>query len=188
MYLSFCEDGIFDIYFGILYIGFGLSLIISELSFILNYLMLALIISIDIAILFIGKRKITVPRIGLVRIGKKRKIQKKQLVIAIFILLFTTTFLLFLFAEFIPDYVLALVIGICFSLPMFLAAFLTKVTRYYFFGILTCIIFFIDELLIFTTNIYLYGSIVVFIGSSVILTIGIILLIKFVNKYPVSSC
>ncbi|MBN1801099.1 MAG: hypothetical protein JW891_06290, partial [Candidatus Lokiarchaeota archaeon] len=187
MYLSFCEDGLFDIYFGILYIGFGLSLFLSEISFLLNYITLALMVCVGMAILLVGKRRITIPRIGFVRFGKKRKLQKKRLVILLFCLVIITTIGLFGFSEFLPDYVLAFVIGFCFSLPMLLAAYLTKVNRYYFYALLGGIIFFIEELLIINTGIYLYGSIAVFSVSSVIIAIGILLLIKFIKKFPISS-
>ena len=85
------QDGIYDIMFGVLLVSFALAPILREVIG-LGYI-LFLVIPAPL-ILTLGKRYITVPRIGIVKFGLNRQVAHKKLVIISVILVIITLILL----------------------------------------------------------------------------------------------
>ncbi|MDH5684620.1 MAG: hypothetical protein OEZ20_09175, partial [candidate division WOR-3 bacterium] len=71
---TYFGDGIWDIYLGLIFIGMGFLAVLDKIgaSELLRYGQFGLLMSLGIIILTIGKKKITIPRLGYVEFGPKR--------------------------------------------------------------------------------------------------------------------
>ena len=81
VYRSFFEDGFWDIFIGMLLLGFGLgwTRIIFDIMEPLYILIISIIwTTITFLIYYLGKKFITLPRIGTVKFGQKRKARQKN--------------------------------------------------------------------------------------------------------------
>lgn len=85
-YRATFQDGLWDIYLGLVFMAFGLGPVVRQLgasddaAIIVHLVML----TIAIAIMLVGKKYVTTPRIGRVRFGaqRRRKLNKARLVLA----------------------------------------------------------------------------------------------------------
>ena len=69
-FTSIFEDGFFDIYLGILFLGIGLLTSLPKIiPRIITYGIFALIIGLGLLIFLGGKKLMTVPRIGIMKLG-----------------------------------------------------------------------------------------------------------------------
>lgn len=88
---SFYQDGLWDIFWGLLLLAMAVGALLSDIgrSEPLQYGILIALEAVAILVLFVGKRHITVPRIGRVRFGPKRKrrLSKVSVILAISVLL-----------------------------------------------------------------------------------------------------
>ena len=75
---TYFGDGIWDIYLGLIFVGMGLLAVFerSGAPEILKYGQFGLLLGLGIIILTIGKKKITIPRLGYVEFCPKRKRNK----------------------------------------------------------------------------------------------------------------
>ncbi len=105
---SFFKDGIYDVFLGLILLSFGLPLILNEFGWI-DYVTITMPLLIPIvlivgALLFmiLGKKYITVPRLGIVHFGKarKRKMMHVKLLLVLSVLVGVITFFLSLFKVF----------------------------------------------------------------------------------------
>jgi len=191
---SFFQDGIWDIYFGLLILGMGLS----SFSFFVNlpeplnlFIILIPIYSIAILFLILGKKFITTPRIGHIKFGTKRKkINKKiaiilgaQVIITCLMVIFTVLGL-FQYVQ-INSVIVMLLIGLLFvALPITILAYFWDFPRLYIYGLLGGSGFFIAELLnpILGQPLDLFIPYTFISGSMII--VGMYYFIKFLKKYP----
>ncbi len=194
---SVFQDGIWDIYFGLLFLGlavasfgdiFGLPSELGSMIIILCWN------SITVLFLILGKKFITIPRIGFVKFGTKRKkLKKRMLGFLIFNLILA---FLFLFVNLsgiferlnIGGLIEPLVVGLLLiTIPLSILAYFLEFHRLYIYAILFGLGFFNSELLfplvgspldLFLSQ-GLIGIIVILIGS--------VFLIQFLRKYPSSK-
>lgn len=91
------DDGIFDIYFGILIVSFGPSLSFYEiLPFPLNVLLGPILIGLGFTFYILSKKYLIKPRLGNVKFGRKRKVRKLKTVVVLSInIVFLLILLLF---------------------------------------------------------------------------------------------
>ena len=190
-FTSIFEDGFFDMYLGILFVGMGLLTSLPEtIPRLMNYGLFALIIGIGILVFLGGKRLITVPRIGIVKLGRKRKAEKKKFVLVLIILMISTGIYYTLKVnDLIPfeDLVTAFYYGIFFAIPISLLANFLRIDRFYLHAILGGLSFFISELSYSLLGNFFYSFLAYLISGSVICATGIVFLYKFVQKYPVQT-
>jgi len=192
-YKSTFEDGFWDIFWGMLIVGmsFGYLGSIIGLPEPLNYFLIPLIwYIIAFLIFFLGKRYITIPRMGFVKFGPKRKANKKKLIIFLSInVLINVIFLFLTFTDLfrqlqLEGFALNLIIGLFFALPLSIMAYLMQFDRLYLIAMLGGISFFFADLL----NPYFGSPLDVFLAFSItgdiILIIGIVIFIRFLRKYP----
>ena len=143
-----------------------------------------------IVIMFLGKRYITVPRIGTIKFGPKRKADQRKLKIFLSInVLFGVVFLLiqmsgvFGFIN-LQGFALSLLIGGFISFPLGVCAYFMDFNRLYIYSMLGGLGFFLVDIfgLIITAPFSLILTFGV-IGGSILVT-GIVFLIKFLHDYP----
>jgi len=190
-FTSIFEDGFFDIYLGILFLGVGLLTSIPEtVPRILSYGIFALIIGAGIILFFGGKKIITVPRTGIIKISRKRKAEKKKFVL-ILILLIVITGIFYVLSAYnfiqVEAYMSALFFGVFFAIPISLLANFLRIDRFYMHAILGGLSFFISELSYSLTSNPLYSFLAFLITGGLICTMGVVFLYKFVQKYPVQT-
>ncbi len=188
---AYFQDGIWELFFGVFLIGIALSPLLSVIGVprplnIFLPLLAALI-------LWGGKRFVTRPRLGLVKFGPKRKADAKKLrIVMTIITLITVVILLLTVTEVIQPvlnnllggYAFPIVLGL-FVLTVFsLAAYFREFTRLYIYGVLMCIGVVLTGLLFDYGGSTPYSYIAFGIIGSIILLFGLILLVRFVRKYP----
>jgi len=185
------KDGIYDIAYGTLLLSFALAPILREIIY-LWYIII--VIPPAPLIIILGKRLITVPRIGIVKFDKKRTKSMKKMI--------------FLSAVLVPITILILILTITNIFPGDIGSLMNGYTIPIVAGIFAIILLSIGAYLLDFPNMYLYGAIIGlgipiteilqrYIGSPTdgIITFGIsglILLIfglynlsKFIQKYPI---
>ncbi len=157
---------------------------------------LILVFSWDIGaclIFILGKRYISKPRIGFVKFGQIRKKRNKLLAVflginvglTVIIFIFT---LLGIFQLSLPGYMVMLVIGLLFiTTPFSFLAYFIQLKRIYLYALLGGFGLFFSELLDPILGAP-FNDILVFIPfGGMILIFGIIILIRFLSKYPLTK-
>ena len=190
------QDGLWDIYFGMIIMGigfpwlgklFGLPETVDVLVTVMSWDFVALVI------LLLGKKYITQPRMGFVKFGQIRKKRNKYLGLFIGLMfIFTlTTFIMTLLGLFqlqIPGFLVMLLIGLLFiTLPFSILAYYLQLKRLYIYALLGGLGLFISELLqpILGSP---YNDVIPFgVFGLVIIITGLTLFIKFLRKYPLSK-
>jgi len=146
-----------------------------------------------ILILILGKKFITIPRLGFVRFGARRKKTRKLLLIFLIInVCFAFLLLILSFSGVSAWFQLnplldPLLIGILvITLPLSILAFFLEYYRLIFYSILAGLGFLISEFFYLVVG-PIYDILLSFgLISLIILTIGLIYLVKFLRKYPLS--
>jgi len=190
------QDGLWDIYFGLIIMGLGLAPLGRFLGLPETIGVLMLVFSWDMAamlIMFLGKRFITKPRIGYVKFGKIRKKRNKLLAVflginvglTVIIFIFT---LLGMFQLSLPGYMVMLVIGLLFiTTPFSFIAYFIQLKRVYLYALLGGFGLFFSELLDPILDAP-FDDILVFVPfGGMILVFGIIILIHFLSKYQLAK-
>ena len=189
------EDGILDIYFGILILGLGMGMTLSPiLPNPFDKIITFIFIGIGIIFFIIAKKFITQPRLGVVKFGIKKKARKFKILIVLsinFVILLIINVLRFINPELslrFPGYLDGLLTGLLFiTVPTCFAAYFIDYPRFYFIGVLVGISFFLTDIF----SLFIpepFDALIVFgIVSSTIILMGIVSLIKFLRKYPLTK-
>ncbi|MFX1571796.1 MAG: hypothetical protein ACFFB0_03530 [Promethearchaeota archaeon] len=190
---STLQDGILDIYFGILILGIGMGMTLSHiLPDPLDMISVAIFLGIGLTFFILGKNYITKPRLGFVKFGFQQKARKIKTIIILSINFFAILIInLIRFTN--PDSILrfpgildGLIIGLLFlTAPLFFVAYILQFPRLYFYAILFGISFFLSELFAIFIPEPLDTLITFSIISGVVIFVGVIFLIKFIRKYPI---
>ena len=195
-WISTLQDGFWDIYFGLIIMGLGLAPLGRFFGLPETIGVLLLVISWDIGaglVLILGKIFISKPRIGYVKFGQIRKKRNKLLAVflcmnvglTIIIFIFT---LLGMFQLSLPGYMAMLVIGLLFiTMPFSFIAFFIQLKRVYLYALLGGFGLFFSELMNPILNAP-FNDVLVFVTfGGMILVCGIIILIHFLRKYPLTK-
>ena len=183
------QDGIFDITLGHVLIAFGIASwlygIVNETLSIVIGLVIYLVVIIPILLVNFF---VTRPRLGIVKFGIKRRRRSTLVLTSVSILLITNIVIFILiFTDVIQfngqGYLFAAIFGLI-PLVIFTGmAYFLSFSRLYIIGTLFSIAVFLKEILVLQ-DLELISNIV-FIGIGVIIvTIGIVYLIRFFKKYP----
>lgn len=171
---SYSEDGFWGIFLGLLMLGTGIRTLTDNVWF-------TLVAISGIVILPVGKKFITVPRLGLVKFGQERKVKQKKAIV-VTALSVVVTFVLLMIA--VPAFNLsrvatAPILGILVALVFGLLAYYLDFRRLYIYGLLLAVSMALTEA--FDSSL---GPVVSACSGSIILLIGMVQLIKFVRTYP----
>ena len=187
------EDGIFEIYFGILHLNITIGVIIDEvLPTPYRLIVMFSIIGLGLTFLLIGKKFISEPRLGKVKFGRTRIIRKVK-TIAVLTVNFLALLIIFLISALnpqlrlqLPGYLFDLIVGLLFfTLPICFIAYFLQFKRLYIMALLLGLGFSLDELFTLFPIPELIGSILAFgVISISIICMGIVVFIRFLRKYP----
>jgi len=184
------QDGIYDIMFGVLLVSFALAPIIREIIG-LGYI---LFLAIPAPLIFtLAKKYITTPRIGIVKFGLKRQATYKKLVI-ISIILVSITFVLLImtitnifpgtFGSMLDGYAVPLVIGISTIIGMGVFAYIKDFPHLWVYGLIIGLGIIVAEILYKTVGSPLDSIITFGIPGILVLFYGVVVLFRFLRKYP----
>jgi hypothetical protein len=197
-YRSIFEDGLWDLFIGIIILSLGISTFLGSLLNLsedwLFIIPVGLLNLIAFLIFYLGKKFITVPRMGFVTFGTNRKSKQQKLKIFLFAFFILNVILFLLPLTGILNYVqfepllFSLILGISmFTFPFSIIAYFLDFTRLYIYAFLTGIGFFLTDLLnpIFGSPIDIFLTFG--ISGGIIVIIGLYLFIRFLKKYPLSN-
>lgn len=184
------EDGIFEIYFGILYLSLTLGVVLDAvLPSPYNIILIFSIIGLGLTFFLIGKKYISQPRLGKVKFGRTRIARKAKTIVVLIVNFFVLLFILILvpqFGEDMPEFLYGLVMGLLFfTIPLSFVAYFLQFNRLYLIAILVGLTYFLDEIYALLgipepfDSLLAYGMV-----SATIIIIGIIVFIKFLKNYP----
>ncbi|PNX46399.1 MAG: hypothetical protein BV456_12310 [Thermoplasmata archaeon M8B2D] len=187
-WVTFFQDGMWDIFLGFILLSFGIIPFLEEIGVpeLLNYL---LFFGLPYLILYMGKKFITVPRIGHVKFGVKReKKKKKTAIVLIFSVIFGFVVLLLTITNAIPFiadiHTGAVLFSVNAIIVLSLMAYFLDFNRLYLYGWFFAASIALIELsrpAIGTT----YDNIIGFGSFGIIMIIIVsIYLIRFLQKYP----
>lgn len=190
------QDGLWDIYFGLIIMGIGFSWLGRFFDLPETIGVMLTLISWNIGamiILILGKKFITQPRMGLVKFGQIRKKRNKFLALFLGIMVvFTSTTLIFtilgIFQLQLPGVLVMFLIGVLFiTLPFSLIAYFLQLKRLYFYALLGGFGLFMSELLKPVISAP-FHDIITFGGIGLVIVItGIIYFFKFLQSYSLKE-
>jgi len=169
------QDGIYDIMFGVLLVSFALAPIIREVIG-LGYILFVVIPA--PLILVLGKKYITVPRIGIVKFGLKRRDAYKKLVtISVILVIITFILLIMTITKTFPGTLGTMLDG--FAVPLIIG-----ISTFWVYGLIIGVGIIVAEVLYKTVGTPLAGIITFGIPGILILFYGVLILSRFLRKYP----
>jgi hypothetical protein len=192
-YASNFEDGLWDIFLGIVLFAMFSELLFSAIGMSWGYIIpepmgnltvsQVVLTALALLVFLAGKRLVTIPRIGVARFGPRRKARLWKIGIVFVI----TAIVGLLFAlEIVPSMGLPLPLAawiIVSGLGFGLAAFLLDFNRLYFYAVLFAASP-VSFVLLKQAGFPLVGLSVVAISAAIMIAVGIILLLRFLKKYP----
>jgi hypothetical protein len=201
-YRSFFKDGLWDISLGALLLALGVGTAIARRGIAWGYVipdLHAITLSLYVvatAVLVVGKRYITVPRLGAVRFGSARKarLSASSLILVGSALLGLVLFLLLsdrlVLVGWLSGRVIGLIVfGLNALIVFSLLAYFLDFGRLYGYAVLWALAFPASEAVATHTALSPAGAFLLTIGafSAVMLGIGIVLLVRFLRDYPIPA-
>lgn len=191
-YRSIYQDGLWDIYLGMIVVLMSIFLYRPQSGFSpVNIIVMVILISIANGLFWIGKKYITLPRMGQVRFGPVRQQRRKTMAIILGIIVLIQVLFVGLTAigRYYPQVgerlfgstdagliVVAAIASLFVGLPMLFIAFMIDFPRGYYIVVMMALAVF----LMILTNQPLYPAV---LGILIIIP-GVFLLINFLKKYP----
>ena len=193
-YKTSFEDGIWDIFSGMIILSLAFTWIIEyddplELLFI--FIFIIALNCLAILIFIISKKYVVAPRLGQVKFGQRRKVRKRILMIflSLMVLINLIFFILTLFGLFreleISGLIFSLIVGLCFfTIPFGIVAYLLQFFRLFIIGLLGGLCFFLSYLLYSVLGSPFHTLLTFVLVGGFFICFGIVLFIKFIKKYP----
>jgi len=191
-YRSTYQDGLWDIYMGMIVVLMGLFLYHPESGYsAINIIVMVLLLSLAYGLFWAGKKYITLPRMGQVRFGPVRQQRKKTMAIILGIIVLIQVLFVGLTAigRYYPQVggrlfggndagltVVAAIASLFVGVPMLFIAYMNDFPRGYYIVVMMSLAVF----LMILTNQLLYPAV---LGILIIIP-GVVLLINFLKKYP----
>ena len=186
------QDGLWDIYFGLIIMGMGLYTIPQLFGFDNTFGLIMTLMIWDFSscgLFIIGKKLITIPRIGFVRFSKKRVKKKVKLTIFLsFMVVLNVVFLILTFSCLnirLNAFTTMLIIGTLFiTLPICVIAHFLQFERLYIIAIMGGLGLSITGLLRPIVGSPLHNIITFCPLGGIITAWGIVIFIRFLKAYP----
>ena len=180
VYLSYSEDGLIDIAIGAVITAWGLMLTQEPTG------LIGLLGLLGMGIWYFGKRLITIPRIGVIKPGPKMERKLKSLVVFLILLglLLAGVLLSRAAGNLLIDDFSLIIIGLVLAAGAALLAYLLDASRIYFYAIILFVSFAGGEILARYITSFDVFALSVIAGGGLILLSGIIVLVRFMRKYP----
>jgi hypothetical protein len=181
VFLSYSEDGLVDIAIGVVIAAWGLMLIQEPTG------LIGLLGLLGMGIWYIGKRIITIPRIGVIEPNPKMERRLTNLAVFLIVLgLVAFAGILLTRASgstMIGDYSLG-ILGLVLAAGVALLAYLLNAARLYIYAVILFVSFAGGEILAKTVTTFDAFALSVIVGGGLILLSGIVVLVRFMRKYP----
>jgi hypothetical protein len=183
VFLYYAEDGLVDIAVGLVILGFGLLLLLDFPALVGLLGVLALLVW------YLGKGSLVIPRVGSIKPGREMKERFKSFFITL-ILLGTGVFALFLVAgvgggaSLFARYSLSL-FGLVVALGISSLGLVLDTARFYYYGLLVFLAMAGGNLLSQSVTAFDPFLAAVISAGGLILAVGLIVLVRFLAKYPV---
>jgi hypothetical protein len=181
------QDGLWDIYLGLLFLAFGFAPIynwlgMSEAEDMVFHLVYVLVIFL---ILWLGKRYITVPRLGLVKFGpaRRRRIIETRVVLTGSVLLGLAVYVLFATGNKLDLDLILLVFGANILIVFGAMAYFLDFDRLYIYAVLYALSLPGGPLLENHAGLPDAGN-TFFLSAGLTLIVGIVLFVRFLRDYP----
>ncbi|RPH94168.1 MAG: hypothetical protein EHM72_15800 [Calditrichaeota bacterium] len=181
------EDGLWDVYLGLMLLGMGVSILLDDLGYWLSEYWI-LIFSPLLILPILLKKWITVPRMGVVKFGSKRR-YRVLLTVVLFFFIFLAGLTLYRSPD-RPFYILDVPITrsafIWFHSTLLIfciAAFLLNFNRLYLYSILFALPYPFRMIMKQAPGWSVASSSLFFISAAIIMVIGLRLLRQFLRKY-----
>lgn len=183
------QDGLWDIFLGFILLGFGIAPFIEEITGITYLISYIILLSLGFILFYSGKKYITIPRIGNVKFGPKRKIKKIKVVLILAIsVIFGLAAILLTQTDLIPYNIDISIWGIIFAINALivfsLMAYYLDFPRLYIYSIFFATSIFIVE----TSSSHVgstYDNVIGFgMFGVVVVLVGLLHLTRFVRRYP----
>jgi hypothetical protein len=181
VYLSYSEDGLIDIAIGVVITAWGLMLTQEPTG------LIGLIGLLGMGIWYLGKRSITIPRIGVIE--PSAKIERKLTNLAVFMFILGLIVLAGILlsraagSSLLSDYSLSIV-GLVLAAGIALLGYLLDAARMYIYALILFASFAAGEILAKSITAFDAFALSVVIGGGLILLSGIVVLVRFLRKYP----
>ena len=185
VFTSYFHDGLWDLYGGLVLLGFGLTMLTG-----ISYLLIVFVAVAMVPLLL--RKRIVIPRLGIVKFSPERQSKTKKSLLAamavltftallglVFFVLFTTDTMPQWLERWMHDYFLVFFGGMI-AVLVAAAAFLVSVKRFYAYAMLVFIAFFLASLL---RPEDLEGIPITAAGGLVTLS-GTLILIRFLRNNP----
>lgn len=194
-YRSTFQDGLMDIALGLFLIGSAIAGLFRRDKPV-RLAITIIIVMIPLAIFLLGKRKITVPRMGFVKFGAERKARKRKSMIVILMAVIISSLLaLMAMTQTMPYFLIVFLKGygsaVSFGLlafTMFLfGGYYNDLPRLYLYGFLLGGSLFLSECYYNRVATEIHGSLWFGISGAIMLIIGISLLTKFIRDNPAAD-
>ncbi|MFX1453931.1 MAG: hypothetical protein ACFFDB_01015 [Promethearchaeota archaeon] len=186
------QDGLWDIFFGLIFIGMGIYQIprFYGLDDTFTLIMILMSWNFSLVLLFIiGKKFVTMPRMGFVKYGKERVVKRVKLAIFLGFMVLVNVIFLFLPSTGLDislnAFTTMLIIGTLFiTFPLCVMAYFLQFERLYIIAIMGGLGLSIGELLRPTVGSPLHHIIIFSVIGGIITTWGIVIFIRFLKEYP----
>ena len=183
---SVFQDGLWDIYLGIILISFAVSAGLDKLS-IDDDLRMGSYISVMVfgmIVLYVGKRFITIPRMGTVKFGAERQKRRNIVRLVLFVSVLLGLLMWWLSSSLLVDgkWVMPLVWMLNMFLVFGLGAYFLEYERLYLIGLLYALVLPVDMIVKAITkmdmDVYIFST-----AGLIILVMGIAYLVRFMSDY-----
>jgi hypothetical protein len=182
-FTSYHEDGIVDIFAGAWIIFFGIFSMCTDKPWFAGMFPVY-----GLPFFALAKKRITVPRIGYVEFTKQRR--SLMLIIYIWIAAIFTVFGIVFYTDNSPSWIYALfhnypklIFGLVVGLLFLVCAWVTRIFRFYVYAVLIVVVMVIGH--VFGPDIrYEYFPLIL---GVLILSVGVLVLIQFIQTYPVEA-
>ena len=172
---SVFQDGLWDVALGITFLGTGLAVTL-HLSRGWDYLLNALAVALSIAVFSVGKRHITIPRLGWVKFGPRGKQRRRNVVIVLATGVLLTALMRAIPAAFsLTPLLSALTVATLVWTVLSLMAAFWEFSRLYVLAVIIGASFFAVELL--------GRGWPLLVGPAIVLVVGIGCLVRFLKHY-----
>jgi hypothetical protein len=183
-YLSYSEDGLVDIAIGLVILLWGVFLVVEPSG------LIGLLGPLALAVWYLGKRFITIPRTG--RIQPSQKMGRKMRNLAIFLLVLGFIVLGGILTGMLIGYTSSNsyslgILGLVIAAGVSLLAYLLNAARLYAYAVLLFVAFAGGEILSASiTTFDAFAFSVIFAGALILLS-GLVVLIRFMRRYPLPT-
>lgn len=180
-YMSYHEDGLIDIAIGFVFLGWGVCLAIAPSG------LIGLLGLIALAIWYLGKRFLTVPRIGIMKPSQRMQHRLNNLVVFLIGLGLAALAGVLLGildgGDSLADHSLGL-LGLVIAFGIGVVAYLLHANRLYVYAVLLFVAFAGGEALNATVSSFDAFLLSIILVGSLILLSGLVILIRFLRRYP----